>query len=111
MSYVTKRRINFEDARLNFQELHISPQNLADDLVELLGFTHLKHLHIVQNRYTTDEGFVKPIMLSSWKKVRSMNQGLSVHLEVESNKFKSVVWQEGAPVRSVLYDSPHIGVS
>ncbi|KAH1009273.1 uncharacterized protein LOC109539584 isoform X1 [Dendroctonus ponderosae] len=94
---------------LNLFELHISPQNLGDDLVELLGFTHLKHLHIVQNRYTTDEGFVKPIMSASWKKVRSMNKGLGVHLEVESNKFKTVVWQEGAPVRSILYDSPHIG--
>lgn len=65
----------------------------------------------MQNRYTTEEGFLKPISPGTWKKVRSLNQSLSVHLEVESKEFKNVVWQEGAPVRSVLYDSPLIGVS
>ncbi|KAL1494260.1 hypothetical protein ABEB36_009884 [Hypothenemus hampei] len=95
---------------LKLSELRISPQNLGNDLVELLGFVQLKHLHIVQNRYTTEEGFIKPISPSIWKKVRLQNQGLNVHLELESKKYKNLVWQEGAPVRSILYDSPEIGI-
>ncbi|XP_050314625.1 uncharacterized protein LOC126749056 isoform X2 [Anthonomus grandis grandis] len=96
---------------LNLLELRISPQNLGDELVEMLGSTNLKHLHIVQNRYTTDEGFIKPISPYSWKKLRALNQSLAVHLEVESNKYKTLVWQIGAPVRSILYDSPLIGIT
>ncbi|XP_066253438.1 uncharacterized protein [Euwallacea similis] len=98
---------------LNLFELHISPQNLGNDLVELLGFTNLKHLHIVQNKYTTDGGFIKPVSPSSWKKVRLQNQCLSVHLQLEGKEksVKSMVWQEGAPVRTILYDSPYIGIS
>ncbi|CAG9760875.1 unnamed protein product [Ceutorhynchus assimilis] len=95
---------------LNMLELHISPQNLGEDLVELLGFTNLKHLHIVQNRYTIDEGFIKPVGLHCWKKIRSAKEDLNVHLQVESKQFKSVIWQEGAPVRSVVYNSAHIGL-
>lgn len=84
---------------------------MGNDLIELLAFTNLKHLHIVQNRYTTEEGFLKPIPPGTWKKVRSLNHSLSVHLEVESKECKSVIWQEGAPVRSIVYDSPLIGVN
>ncbi|XP_030761622.1 uncharacterized protein LOC115886542 isoform X2 [Sitophilus oryzae] len=95
---------------LNLFELHISPQNIGNDLAEMLGFTHLKHLHLVQNRYTIDEGFIKPVCQRIWKKVRTTNPRLNVHLEVESKKYRSVVWQEGAPVRSIVYNSPLIGV-
>lgn len=33
-----------------FQILVITPQNLGDDVIYLLGQTKLKHLHILQNR-------------------------------------------------------------
>ncbi|XP_076266889.1 uncharacterized protein LOC143200313 isoform X1 [Rhynchophorus ferrugineus] len=95
---------------LNLFELHISPQNIGDDLIEMLGFTKLKHLHLVQNRYTTDEAFIRPVCPRVWKTTRANNPGLSVHLEVESKEYRWAILQEGAPVRSVLYNSPQIGV-
>uniref|UniRef100_A0A6P7GNS7 F-box/LRR-repeat protein 21-like n=1 Tax=Diabrotica virgifera virgifera TaxID=50390 RepID=A0A6P7GNS7_DIAVI len=96
---------------LNLKELHISPQNLGDDLIELLGNTKLKHLHIVQNRYTSTDVIIIPVSPDSWKKCRKENTGLSVHLHLQSMKEKPLIWQQGAPVRSLVYDSPHIGVS
>ncbi|CAG9829257.1 unnamed protein product [Diabrotica balteata] len=95
---------------LNLKELHISPQNLGDDLVELLGHTKLKHLHIVQNRYTSTDIKIMPVSPDSWKKCRKENTGLSVHLHLESMKEKPLIWQQSAPVRSLIYDSPHIGI-
>ncbi|XP_060527532.1 uncharacterized protein LOC132702781 [Cylas formicarius] len=96
---------------LNLYELHISPQNLGEDLVQLLGQTKLKHLHILQNTYTMDDVFVPAVAAAAWKAMRKINQKLNVHLAVESKRPKRLVWQEGAPVRSVLYDSSHIGMS
>ncbi|KAJ8941225.1 hypothetical protein NQ318_015657 [Aromia moschata] len=93
---------------LNLHELVISPQNLGDDLIELIGFTKLKHLHILQNRYTPYDVIIKPVSPMAWKKCRQNNAGLSVHLQLESLKEKPLIWQENAPVRTVLYDSPHI---
>lgn len=88
----------------------ISPQNLGDDLVELLGYTKIKHLHILQNRYTPNDVNIRPVCSQIWKKCRENNPALSVHLQLESMKEKPIIWQEKAPVRTVLYDSPHIGV-
>ncbi|XP_057653334.1 uncharacterized protein LOC130892106 isoform X1 [Diorhabda carinulata] len=95
---------------LNLKELHISPQNLGDNLVELLGYTKLKHLHIVQNKYTSDKINIMPVSSRSWKKCRTDNNSLNVHLEIESIDTKTMIWQENAPVRSITYDSPQIGV-
>ncbi|CAH1979516.1 unnamed protein product [Acanthoscelides obtectus] len=95
---------------LNLWELYISPQNLGDDLVVLLGDTNLKHLHIVQNRYTPNDINIRPVSPVVWKKCRKQNKRLNVHLQVESFKEKALIWQENAPVRTVLYDSPHIGL-
>ncbi|XP_018563430.1 uncharacterized protein LOC108905140 isoform X2 [Anoplophora glabripennis] len=95
---------------LNLRELIISPQNLGDDLVELLSFTKLKHLHILQNRYTPNDINIKPVSPQVWKKCRQNNPTLSVHLQLESVKEKPIIWQENAPARTVLYDSPHIGL-
>ncbi|KAG5897483.1 hypothetical protein JTB14_031107 [Gonioctena quinquepunctata] len=95
---------------LNLQELHISPQNLGDDLVELVGSTKLKHLHILQNRYTPNDINIKPVSPYTWKRCRKSNRYLSVHLQIESLKDKAIIWQEMAPVRTVLYNSPHIGL-
>lgn len=89
----------------------ISPQNLGNDVVELIGYTKLKHLHIVQNKYSPDDILVKPILEKVWKSCRKNNPVLKVHLKLESTKPKTLVWQLGAPVKSIIYDSPQIGVS
>lgn len=65
----------------------------------------------MQNRYTPNDPGIKITTSKSWKVCRMNNPDLSVHLQVESRKEKTVVWQEGAPVKTILYDSPHIGVS
>ncbi|GFG34363.1 hypothetical protein Cfor_08971 [Coptotermes formosanus] len=93
---------------LNLKVLMISPQNLGEDLVQLLGHTNLCHLHIIQNRYTPGEINIRPVPGRIWKQCRHLNSRLSVHLEVEGARNGNVLWQERAPVRSILYDSSYI---
>ncbi|KRT78421.1 hypothetical protein AMK59_7417, partial [Oryctes borbonicus] len=95
---------------LNLEVLMISPQNLGSDAIELIGYTKLKHLHIVQNKYSPDDIMVKPIADKVWKTCRKNNPDLKVHLRIESTKRKALVWQPGAPVKSIIFDSPEIGV-
>lgn len=95
---------------VNLKELIISPQNLGDEVVELLGHTQLKHLHIIQNRYTPNDINIRPVSIKSWKECNKNNPKLRVHLQIESNTEKPLIWQESAPVYAILYNSPHIGV-
>ncbi|KAK5644515.1 hypothetical protein RI129_005815 [Pyrocoelia pectoralis] len=95
---------------LNLQVLIISPQNLGEDMVELLGYTKLEHLHIFQNRYTPSDFTIKSVSAKIWKNCHKNNAKLCVHLELQSNKDRQLIWQECAPVKSIIYDSPHIGI-
>jgi F-box protein 39 len=88
----------------------ISPQNLGEDLVQLLGYTSLRHLHLIQNRYTPGEINIRPIPPRIWRQCRRFNPSLVVHLEVEGARDRDVLWQDCAPVYSILYDSRHIKV-
>lgn len=92
------------------QVLMISPQNLGEDLVQLLAHTNLRHLHIIQNRYTPGEINIRPVPGKIWKQCRHLNSSLAVHLEVKGARNGNVLWQERAPVRSLLYDSRYIKV-
>ncbi|XP_031350774.1 uncharacterized protein LOC116176386 isoform X2 [Photinus pyralis] len=92
---------------LNLQVLVISPQNLGEDMVELLGYTKLRHLHIFQNRYTPSDFTIKPVPAKIWKNCHRNNPKLCIHLELQCNKDRQLIWQDGAPVKSILYDSPH----
>ncbi|KAL3269333.1 hypothetical protein HHI36_008405 [Cryptolaemus montrouzieri] len=96
---------------INLQVLTVSPQNLGDDNVELLGYTRLKHLHILQNRYTPNDVNIKPVSRKSWKICKQNNPGLRVHLQLESLKEKPLIWQQCAPAKSVLYNSSHVGAN
>ncbi|PSN51058.1 hypothetical protein C0J52_01522 [Blattella germanica] len=93
---------------LNLQVLMISPQNLGEDLVQLLGYTNLRHLHIVQNRYTPGDINIRPIPGRVWRQCRRNNTSLAVHLEMEGARDRDVLWQDRAPVHSILYNSRHI---
>ena len=88
----------------------ISPQNLGEDLLQLLGHTNLRHLHIIQNRYTPGEVNFRPIPAQAWRQCRRVNPKLLVHLEVEGSRDRDVLWQDRAPVCSILYNSQHIKV-
>lgn len=89
----------------------MSPQNLGDDLIELLGYTALRHLHILQNKYTPNDPTFLGISKKSWKVCRTNNRKLSVHLQLQTTKEKRLIWQECAPVKTILFDSPAMGVS
>lgn len=91
---------------LNLQELTISPQSLGDDVLALLADTNIRDLYIVQNSYTPVDA--KPCSWQAWKLCREINWRLQVHLRNESAKDQALVWQEYAPVYSILFDSPKI---
>ncbi|XP_069703251.1 uncharacterized protein [Periplaneta americana] len=93
---------------LNLQVLMISPQNLGEDLVQLLGYTKLRHLHIVQNRYTPGEVNIRPVPARVWRQCKRSNTNLAVHLELEGARDRDILWQDRAPVHSILYDSRYI---
>lgn len=62
----------------------------------------------MQNSYTPTD--VKPCTRQAWKMCRQSNWRLRVHLHVESATDRSLIWQEGAPVHTILFDSPRIMV-
>ncbi|KAJ9600397.1 hypothetical protein L9F63_009325 [Diploptera punctata] len=93
---------------LNLQVLMMSPQNLGEDLIQLLGNTNLHHLHIVQNRYTPGEINFRSIPARAWRLCRRANPKLKVHLELEGSRDRDILWQDRAPVYSILYNSRHV---
>lgn len=95
---------------LHAQVLTISPQNLGEDAVELLGYIKLRHLHIIQNRFTPNDSTIQAVPAGAWKKCKKNNPALSVYLQVEGTREKEVIWQPVAPVKAILYDSSHMKV-
>ncbi|RZC42746.1 uncharacterized protein BDFB_000327 [Asbolus verrucosus] len=104
LSVINTTRVQYE----LFHVLYISPQNLGDDVIELLSHTNIKHIHILQNRYTPNDIIIKPVSYKTWKTTRKNSPKLKVHLQIESLKERALIWQQGAPVTTILYDSPHI---
>lgn len=88
----------------------ISPQNLGDSAVELLSYTNLRHLHIIQNRFTPNDSSIKPVSYKTWRECKKYNSKLCVHLQVEGTTEKEVIWQHCAPVRTILYESSNVKV-
>ncbi|KAF0296493.1 hypothetical protein FJT64_006052 [Amphibalanus amphitrite] len=94
---------------INLRELHISPQNLGDDLLYLLAENKLRNLHLIQNEHTESTGSVGR---RSWRDARLRNSRLRVHLRLEGKpRHQEIIWQQDAPVKSILYRSPYIAVS
>lgn len=44
--------------------LIISPQNLHEDVIDLIGYTKLQHLHIVQNCYSPKDATVRLVIIT-----------------------------------------------
>lgn len=86
----------------------ICPQNLGSDLLLMLGQIRLRHLHILQNRYTPVD--IEPMSSFDWKHCAKANPILKVHLRVESTRERQILWQTGAPVSSIIYKSPNTRV-
>lgn len=88
----------------NLKVLIISPQNLDDDVLQLLASTSLKHLHIFQNNYSPPT----PAACSdkAWKNFHHDNPKVKVHLRLESSAASAeLTLQPCAPVYSVTFRS------
>ena len=74
-------------------------------LGELKG---LRNMHILTNKYTEFEPL--PVDNRYWSRLRKRNPRLRVHLVTEGKHKKEITYQEGAPVKSIVYDTPYIPV-
>ena len=93
---------------LNLQTLRISPQNIGPELLWLISCTKLKNLHIVQNAYTEFYSCVNP---KAWSELARTNPSLRVHFKITGKTKRDMLWQEKAPITSILYDSPYSRVN
>lgn len=87
----------------NLNCLVISPQNLDDDVLQLLTSTRLKYFHILQNKYTPIGYTKSPCTAKAWKSLRQGNPSISVYLRVESLSNAEIIMQPDAPVHSISY--------
>ncbi|XP_015923111.1 uncharacterized protein [Parasteatoda tepidariorum] len=88
---------------INLQKLTISPQHLGDDVLLLLASTKLKELYLLQTKLTI--GCIS-VSYKVWKEFIKLSPFLRVHHVLESGTKTPIAWQEGAPVRSIIYDTP-----
>ena len=89
---------------INLRCLVISPQNLWDDLVEIIGdMPKLRNLQLLTNSYT--ECVPAPVDYRVWKRCRKSNPRLRVHLVTEGKHNKELTFQARAPVKSIVYDT------
>ncbi|KAK8743095.1 hypothetical protein OTU49_001522, partial [Cherax quadricarinatus] len=95
-------------AFVNLETLYISPQNIGDDLLELLAESKVRNMYIVQNKYT-EHG--RSLSYKAWKRCRAGNPRLRVHLCSEGNTKTEIIWQRRAPVKSMVYDNPYARVT
>lgn len=91
---------------LNLHILVITPQNLDDDVLTLLADSKIRHLHILQNRYTPSGIVTSPCTVKGWRLVKRDNPHLYVHLRIESTSDGEILIQPEAPVRSIIYQAP-----
>ncbi|XP_054007229.1 uncharacterized protein LOC128891621 [Hylaeus anthracinus] len=102
---------------INLKVLIISPQNLHEDVIDLIGYTKLKHLHIVQNRYSPKDTTMRLPKRKSWIKMKENNPYLKVHFEVESYKPTDILLpidlleHGGIPCHSIVVDNPNTQIS
>lgn len=89
----------------------VSPQNIDDDVLTLLADSKVRHLYLLQNRYTPAAIAITPGTVKGWRMVRRDNPNLRVHLRVESTSSAEILLQPEAPVHSMIYQSPKTMVS
>lgn len=93
---------------VNLQTLTLSPQHLSDDIIEMIGNTKLKDLYLLQTKLTPH---CPSVSFKSWKECRKRSPRLRVHHIMEDSAKTKVIWQDGAPVKSVIYNTPEKEVS
>ena len=104
---LTKERYSFYYASMfpNLRTLVITPLQLTDDVLLLIGQnTKLADLVIVQDKYSA---VAESISCRTWTTVRKDLPGVRVRLEVRGLTDADVLMQEGAPVHTIMYNSPY----
>lgn len=89
---------------LNLKVLIISPQNLDDDVLQLISSTAISDFYIFQNNYSPN--YAAACSEKAWKNFRRDNPKTKVHLRVESATHKEVILQPSAPIYSITYRTP-----
>ncbi|CAL1278165.1 unnamed protein product [Larinioides sclopetarius] len=93
---------------VNLQKLTISPQHLGDENLLLLADTKIKDLYLIQTKLTEH---AVPVSFKVWKECSKKSPFLGIHHLLEGPVDTQVIWQDGAPVRSLVYNTPEIKVS
>ncbi|XP_068986010.1 uncharacterized protein [Bombus flavifrons] len=102
---------------INLNVLVISPQNLHEDVIDLIGYTKLQHLHILQNRYSQKDTTMRLPTRKAWIKMRKNNPHIRVHFEVESYKPTDILLpidllEHGSiPCHSIVLNTPNTQIS
>lgn len=95
----------------NLQVLEISPQNIDDDVITLIGDSRIVHLHLVQNKHTPTAISLSSCTAKAWRTAKRDNPDLKVHMRVESTNCGEFVFQPEAPVHSIVYRTPKTKIS
>ena len=90
----------------NLKELVISPQNIDDDVLQLIADSKIRHLYLYQNRYTPESIRIMSCSEKAWEMVKRDNPKLLVHLRIETTYDTEILLQPSAPVYSLTYESP-----
>ena len=69
----------------------------------------LRNIQIIANKYT--EMSVPPVDQRYWQRLRKLSPKLRVHMVTEGQHINELVLQPGAPVKSIVYETPYIPVS
>ncbi|GFT52275.1 f-box domain-containing protein [Trichonephila clavipes] len=93
---------------VNIHTLTISPQHLGEENVLLLANTQLRNLNLLQTKQTEN---AVSVSFKIWRECSKISPLLRVHHILEGPVETQVIWQDGAPIRSIIYDTPEIKVS
>lgn len=89
----------------NLKVLIISPQNIDDDVLQLLSSnTSLRDLYLFQNNYSPN--YAAACSEKAWKNFKRDNPKAKVHLRIEAASQKELTFQPSAPIHSVTYRTP-----
>ncbi|CAH1775640.1 unnamed protein product, partial [Owenia fusiformis] len=94
----------------NLRTLVISPQHLNDEILLMLAFTNIENLQITQNEHTFVDNLV-PVSIDCWKEVKQLNPMFRVQLICKGKCRTEIVFQDRAPVNSIIYSTPYSSIT
>ncbi|XP_014667993.1 PREDICTED: uncharacterized protein LOC106809426 [Priapulus caudatus] len=88
----------------NLRKLIISPNHVDEDVVHLLGFTRVRLVVLYQDAYTCR---CRAAPGHAWRDMRARAPAVRIELVLTGATRSDMLLQEGAPVRSILYDTKY----